>query len=149
MHVYKALYCEARPARSGPENATKRFISLIIDVVDPPKLTSQHPVISLDLERAPSDIQKGAEQRLEVLKSKRKQVEQGESSVKTVPKSIGRIEKMEQRKKLRASRKVMVVQQLQKKMSVVDRWLTKVQLLQQKTSVADRWPTEVKQQMKK
>ena len=149
MHVYEALYCEVRPVRSHPKNSTKQFISLIIDVVDPPKLKGQHPVISPDLERVLSDIQKGTEQRLEVLKSKKKQAEQGESSVKTLPKSIGRIEKMEQRKKLRASRKVMVVQRLQKKMSVVDRWLTKVQLLQQKTSVADRWPTEVKQQMKK
>ena len=95
MHVYKALYCEARPARSGPENATKQFISLIIDVVDPPKLTDRHPVMSLNLEKALSTIQKSAEERLEVLKSKKKQVEQGESSVETVPKLIGHIEKIE------------------------------------------------------
>ena len=81
--------------RSCPKNATKRFISLKIDVVDPPKLKGQHPVISPDLERVLSDIQKGTEQRLEVLKSKKKQVEQAESSVETVPKLIRHIEKME------------------------------------------------------
>ena len=61
MHVYEALYCEVRPVRSWPKNATKQFISLIIDVVDGPKSMGRHPVISLDLEKALSAIQKGTE----------------------------------------------------------------------------------------
>ena len=54
-----------------------------------------HPVISPNLEKTLSAIQESAEEMLEVLKSKKKQVEQGEPSVKTVPKLIGHIEKME------------------------------------------------------
>ena len=84
------------PARSQPKNITKWFISLIVDIVDPPKQMVWHPVISPDLEKALSAIQKGAEERLEVLKSKKKQAEEGESSVETVPKLIGHIEKMEE-----------------------------------------------------
>ena len=68
---------------------------MIKDIVEPPKSTSQHPVISPDLDKALSSIQKGAEERLEVLKSKKKEMEQGESSVETVPKLIRYIEKME------------------------------------------------------
>ena len=142
MHVYEALYCEARPARSQPENATKRFISLIIDIVDPPKLTGWYPAIRPDLEKALSAIQKGAEERLEVLKSKKKQVEQGESSVETVPKLIGHIEKMEADKEIEDKQEgdsgAAVAGML-----VVDRRLIKVQILQQQMLVAERQATKV------
>ena len=97
MHEYETLHCDVRLARSRPKNTTKRFISLIVDVVDPPKLMGQHPVISPDLEKALSAIQKGAEERMEILKSKKKQGEKGESSFETVPKLIGHIEKMEEK----------------------------------------------------
>ena len=96
MHVHGTLQGNLNPARSWPKNTTKWFISLIIDVVDTPKQTVRHPVISPDLEKVLSVIQKGTEERLEVLKSKKKQVEEGESSVETVPKLIGHIEKMEE-----------------------------------------------------
>ena len=43
-----------------------------------------------------SVIQKGTEERLEVLKSKKKQVEEGESSAEPVPRLIGHIEKVEE-----------------------------------------------------
>ena len=82
--------------RSQPKNITKQFISLIIGIVDPPKPMGRHPVMSVDLEKALSAIQKGAEEQLEVLKSKKKQIEEGKSSVEMVPKLIGHIEKMEE-----------------------------------------------------
>ena len=47
------------------------------------------------LEQALNKIQKGAEERLKVLKSKKNQIEAGESSGATVPKIIGHIEKVE------------------------------------------------------
>ena len=96
MHVCGTLQGNLNPVRSQPKNTTKWFISLIVDIVDPPKQMVWHPVISPDLEKALSVIQKGAEERLEVLKSKKKQAEEGESSVETVPKLIGHIEKMEE-----------------------------------------------------
>ena len=43
-----------------------------------------------------SEIEKGAEEWLEVLRSKKKQVEEGETLMETVPKLIGHIEKVEQ-----------------------------------------------------
>ena len=48
------------------------------------------------LEQALSEIEKGAEERLEVLLSRKKQVEEGETSTETVPKLIGHVEKVEQ-----------------------------------------------------
>ena len=48
------------------------------------------------LEKALSKIEKGAEEWLEVLRSRKKQVEEGETSTKTVPKLIGHVEKVEQ-----------------------------------------------------
>ena len=48
------------------------------------------------LEKALSEIEKGAEERLEVLRSRKKQVEEGETSTEMVPKLIGHIEKVEQ-----------------------------------------------------
>ena len=48
------------------------------------------------LEKALSKIEKGAEERLEVLCSRKKQVEERETSTETVPKLIGYVEKVEQ-----------------------------------------------------
>ena len=48
------------------------------------------------LEQAFSEIEKGAEERLEVLRSKKEHVEVGEVSVETVPKLIGHMEKVEE-----------------------------------------------------
>ena len=48
------------------------------------------------LEKALSEMEKGAEEWLEVLRSKKKQVEEGETSAETVPKLISHIEKVEQ-----------------------------------------------------
>ena len=70
------------------------FISLIVDMVDPPKPRSKHPVMSSALEKALSKIEKGAEEQLEVLWNKKKQVEEGEASVETVPRLISHVEKV-------------------------------------------------------
>ena len=48
------------------------------------------------LEQAFSEIEKGAEERLEVLHSKKERVEAGEVSAETVPKLIGHMEKVEE-----------------------------------------------------
>ena len=68
---------------------------MIIDVVEPPKPKDVIPVMSLDLEQALSAIRKGAEERLEVLKTQKKMIEQGETLGETIPQLIGHIEKME------------------------------------------------------
>ena len=65
-------------------------------MVDPQRRRGKHPVMSPVLEKALSEIEKGAEERLEVLRSRKKQVEEGETSMETVPKLIGHIEKVEQ-----------------------------------------------------
>ena len=83
-------------ARSQPKNIIKMIISLIVYVVDPPRRRGKHPVMSPTLEKALSEIEKGAEEWLEVLRSRKKQVEEGETSTETVPKLIGHIEKVEQ-----------------------------------------------------
>ena len=72
MLVFGTQIGDLNAARSQPKNTIKRFVSLIVDVVDPPKLKGQHPVMSPALEKALSEIQKGAEERLEVLRSKKK-----------------------------------------------------------------------------
>ena len=82
--------------RSRPKDTTKMFVSLIVDVVDPPQTRSRYPVISPALEQAFSEIEKGAEERLEVLWSKKERVEAGEVLVETVPKLIGHVEKVEE-----------------------------------------------------
>ena len=85
----------ARPARSRPENVTKCLIFLLLNILETPKTKGKHLVMSPALEQALSTIQKGAEERLEVLKPKKSQLEAGESSDATVPKIIGHIEKVE------------------------------------------------------
>ena len=105
---------------------------------------SQHPVISLDLEKALSAIQKSAEERLEVLKSKKKEIEQGESSVETVPKLIRALKRWRQTKKLRMNKKVMVVAVVAEG-DVGGRQMADKGAAITTTGVggADRWPTEV------
>ena len=56
------------------------FISLIVDVVDPPKPRSKHPVMSSALEKALSEIEMGAEEQLEVLWNKKKHYSSGEDN---------------------------------------------------------------------
>ena len=82
-------------ARSQPENIIKMIVSLIVDMIDPPRRKGKHLVMSPTLEKALSEIEKGAEERLEVLRSQKKQVEEGEASTETVPRLVGHIEKVE------------------------------------------------------
>ena len=72
------------------------IIPLIVYVVDPPRQRGKHPVMSPALEKALSKIEKGAEEWLEVLHSRKKQVEEGETSTEMVPKLIGHVEKVEE-----------------------------------------------------
>ena len=74
----------------------KMFAYLIVDVVDPPQTRIRYLVMSPALEQAFSEIERGAEERLEVLWSKKERVEVGEVSAKTVPKLIGYMEKVEE-----------------------------------------------------
>ena len=96
MLVCKILSVDLNTARSQPKDTTKMFVSLIVDVVDPPQTTSRYPVMSPALEQAFSKIEKGVEERLEVLRSKKECVEAGEVSAETVPKLIGHMEKVEE-----------------------------------------------------
>ena len=95
MLVCEILSIDLNAARSRPKDTTKTFISLIIDIVDPPQTRSRYPVMSPALEWVFSEIEKGAEERLEVLRSKKECVEAGEVSTETVPKLIGHVEKVE------------------------------------------------------
>ena len=74
---------------------TIMFVSLIIDVVDPPWTRGRYLVMSPALEQAFREIEKGAEERLEALRSKKERTETGEVSMETVPKLIGHVEKVE------------------------------------------------------
>ena len=47
----------------------------MINVADPPRPKGTQPVISMDLEQALGAIQKGAEERLEALRSRARQME--------------------------------------------------------------------------
>ena len=67
----------------------------MINVADPPRLKGTQPVISTDLERVLGAIQKSAEERLEALRSKTRQMEWGETSGETIPVLVGHIKKME------------------------------------------------------
>ena len=62
MLVCKILSIDLNVARSRPKNTTKKFISLIIDIVDPPQTRGRYPVMSSALEQAFSEIEKGAEE---------------------------------------------------------------------------------------
>ena len=56
--------------------------------VDPPKQPKGHTVMSLDLQAALGAIERGAEERMEVLKQKKHQLEAGE----TKPQLVGHVE---------------------------------------------------------
>ena len=62
--VCKILSIDLNAARSQPKDTTKMFVSLIVDVVDPPQTRSRYPVMSPALEQEFSKIEKGAEERL-------------------------------------------------------------------------------------
>ena len=66
---------------------------MLTNIVDPPRSTLL--VMSPDLERALTVIQKGAEEMLKVLKMKKSQLEKGETLRGTILKLIGHIEKVE------------------------------------------------------
>ena len=96
MLVCKILSIDLNAVRSQPKDTTKMFVSLIVDIVDPPQTGSRYPVMSPALEQAFSEIEKGAEEWLEALRSKKEHVEVGEVSAKMVPKLIGHMEKVEE-----------------------------------------------------
>ena len=96
MLVCKILSIDLNMARSWPKDTTKMFVSLIVDVVNPPQTRSRYPVMSPALEQAFSEIEKGAEEWLEVLRSKKECVEVGEVLAETVPKLIVHVEKVEE-----------------------------------------------------
>ena len=67
----------------------------MINITDPLRPKGTQPAISTDLERALGAIQKEAEERLEALRSKARQMGRGETSSEMVPVLIGHIKKME------------------------------------------------------
>ena len=67
----------------------------MVNIVDPLKPKGTHPVMSSDLEPALGAIQKGAEERLEVLRSKARKMGMEKSSGETVPVLVGHIEKLD------------------------------------------------------
>ena len=69
------------------------------------------------LEKALSEIEKGAEERLEVLCSRKKRVEEGETSTEMVPKLIGHVERLSRRSS-RSNRKVTDLLQKRKSVAV-------------------------------
>ena len=96
VFVFMILRSNLNVVTSRPKNIIKMVVSLIVHMVDPPRQRGKHPVMSPALEKALSEIEKGAEEWLEVLRSRKKQVEEGETSMETVPKLIGHVEKVEQ-----------------------------------------------------
>ena len=68
---------------------------MLINVVAPPQPRGKHPVMNAAFKQALSAIQKGAEERLEVLKTMKNLLEGGKSSKGTALKLIGHIEKLE------------------------------------------------------
>ena len=72
------------------------LISLIVDFVDPLEMKGPQPTMSVDLQKALGAIEKGAQERMEALRARKKQLEVGESTKETVPKLIGHIEKVEE-----------------------------------------------------
>ena len=67
----------------------------MLNTLEPPEAKGKQPVISPALEQALSMIQKGAKERLEVLRSKKSQLEAGEPLDVNVPKVIRHIKKVE------------------------------------------------------
>ena len=104
VFVFMMLESNLNVARSQPKNIIERIISLIVYVVDPPRRRGKHPVMSPALEKALSEIEKEAEERLEVLRSRKKQVEEGEKRLS--------------RRSLRSNRKVTDLLQRRKSVAV-------------------------------
>ena len=93
----------ARLARSQSNYITKRLISLMLELVDPPIPATEHPPISEDLQKALGDIQCGAEERLEVLNGQKRMLEAGaQEEMKPV---LGHIEKVEEEEVTETERK--------------------------------------------
>ena len=88
--------------RSHSKNVTKQFISLIIELVDPPVLAKMHPVMSPDLQKALGAIQQGAEEWMEVLRDQKHKLELGEQSeIKLV---LGHLEFVEESEVLKTEK---------------------------------------------
>ena len=66
----------------------KCLISLMLYCVDPPEQSAVYPVMSTDLKAALGAIQRGAEEQMEVLKQKKRQLEAGEMK----PQLVGHVE---------------------------------------------------------
>ena len=99
------MYTMARLVRSRSNYITKRLISLILELVDPPIPTTEHPPISEDLQKALGDIQRGAEERLEVLKGQKRMLKTGmKEDMRPV---LGHIEKVEEEEVTETERKEM------------------------------------------
>ena len=82
--------CLVRLARSRCKIQLKRLISLMLCCVDPPVPSTAHALMSLDLQAALGTIQQGADERLEILKDRKRQLEMGEVEMK--PKLIGHVD---------------------------------------------------------
>ena len=97
------MYTMARLARSQSNYITKRLISLMLELVDPPILVTEHPPISEDLQKVLGDIQRWSEERLEVLKGQKRMLETGtKEDMKPV---LGHIEKVEEEEVTEMERK--------------------------------------------
>ena len=68
---------------------------MILDVVEPPIPGTKQPLISEDLQKALSDIERGAEQRMEELKGRKRELE-AKSKEDTKP-VIGHVELVEKK----------------------------------------------------
>ena len=66
---------QAGEARSRHENGTKTLISLIVELVDPPEMKEPQPTMSADLQKALGTIEKGAQERMDALQSRKEQLE--------------------------------------------------------------------------
>ena len=66
----------------------KCLISLMLYCADPPEQPAAHPVMSADLQAVLGAIQRGAEERMEVLKQRKRQLKVSE----TKPKLVGHVE---------------------------------------------------------
>ena len=75
-------------ARSRHKNDTKTLISLITEFADPPATKEPQLTISKGLQEALGEIEKGAQERMEALRAKKKQLQMGKSAEETVPKLI-------------------------------------------------------------
>ena len=75
----------------------------MLELVDPPIPATEHPPISEDLQKALGDIQRGVEERLEVLKGQKRKLEAG-AQVEMKP-VLGHIEKVEEEEVTEAERK--------------------------------------------